>query len=76
MTERQLWRERIALCCIEHGISGVDLVVTLDHLERFIYQDELIVPYSSTEQKQAIISVIQNIIPDFDGLTRVKNLLD
>lgn len=75
MTKRQQWRERIALHCIKHGISGVDLAVTLDHAERFIFQDELIVPYHSTEQKQAIISAIENIIPNFDELTRFKRLI-
>lgn len=58
--------------CIQRGIINTDIMQTLDHAERYIFQDELIVPYDSLEQKKLLIKAISTVIPNFDELTRLK----
>lgn len=75
MTKRQKWREKIILRCIDNGVTGVDIATTLDHAERFVFQDELIVPIDNDEQRQQVILAIQTVSPNFDELAKFKKAI-
>lgn len=61
--------------CIDNQIAGQDMLVGLDHAERYLFQDELIVPYDSMEQKELLIEAINAVIFGYDELYKFRQAL-
>lgn len=72
LNKRQKWRNKMIKRCIDNKIAGHDILTGLDHAERYLFQDELIVPYDSPEQKQLLIEAIQTVIPNYDELCKFR----
>lgn len=76
MTDRQKWRNKMVKHCIDNKIAGHDILIGLDHAERYLFQDELIVPYASHEQKLLLIEAIKTIIPDYDESCKFRQAFE
>lgn len=74
LNKRQKWRNKMIKRCIDNQIAGQDILVGLDHAERYLFQDELIVPYDNPEQKKMLIKAIQTIIPNYGELDKFHQI--
>lgn len=76
LNKRQKWRNKMIKRCIDNQIAGQDILVGLDHAERYLFQNELIVPYDNLEQKRLLIDAIKTVIPNYDEYCKFQRAFE